>query len=171
MTSPLSSPRYEAHRYVQGILQFTFHACGKLVEESGIFTVIISLPRQRAGPSTIPEPTPCTLRVFDTAHFTYHLFPLALLSFPGLFFAPPFIFLLEKPLKSPLDMASPLFANRFFPPKPNFASFFWRLFGPCRSFLDGLEEAISSSTATSKRSASFVASVSAPWRSVTKKVS
>ena len=39
----------------------------------------------------------------------------------------PFILLLEKPLISPLLAASPLLLNRFFPPNPNFASFFCRL--------------------------------------------
>ena len=97
--------------------------------------------------------------------FSWHssyLFP-ALLAFPGRCFAPPFIFLLEKPVKSPLDIASPLFLNLFLPPKPNLSSFFWRLFGPRRSFLLGL--AVSSSSATSKISASLVVCVSAPWRS------
>lgn len=46
---------------------------------------------------------------------TSYLLP-ALLALPGLCFAPPFIFLAENPLKSPLDIASPLFLNLFFPP-------------------------------------------------------
>ena len=97
-----------------------------------------------------------------------HLLAPALLAFPGLFAAPPppqvfpFIFLVEKPVKSPLLIASPLFEKRFFPPNPNFSFFFWRLLAPpfsrrwsrLESDLDTV-----SSSATSKRSASSVAVV------------
>ena len=97
-----------------------------------------------------------------------HLFALALLPFPSRCVFPPFIFLAEKPLKSPLDTASPLLENLFFPPKPNFASRFWRLFEPIRSVREGLPpeelclEESSLSIATSNRSSSCVADVSAP---------
>ena len=88
---------------------------------------------------------------------SYHTRPLALLLLPGLL-GPPlpaFIFFAEKLRRSPLETASPLFAWRFFPPKPNFSFFFWR-------FCDGASErprlrsagcfAVASSMATSKRS-------------------
>lgn len=52
-----------------------------------------------------------------------HLVP-ALLLFPGRFFFVPvkvvLFFLAEKPVRSLLDAASPLFENRFFPPCPYF---------------------------------------------------
>jgi hypothetical protein len=49
----------------------------------------------------------------QSLHPPYHLAPAALLAFPGLLFAAPppvlpFILLLEKPVRSPLLIASPL---------------------------------------------------------------
>ncbi len=91
---------------------------------------------------------------------------LALLLFPSLC-GFPFIFLVEKALRSPVETASPLFANRFLPPNPNFSFRFCLLFGgarrPSRAALSSL---LASSSATSKRSSSFVAPVSALFRSV-----
>lgn len=97
--------------------------------------------------------------------------PLALLLFPGLFgFAPAFIFFAEKFLKSPLEMASPLFACRFFPPNPNFWSFFCRFVErPPVSPLVRLRFLLSdlkSSMAMSKRSSSSVAAEVSAFRSV-----
>ena len=107
-----------------------------------------------------------------------HLLAPALLAFPGLFAAAPpppafpFIFRVEKPVRSPLLNASPLFEKRFFPPYPNFSFFFWRLLletplSRRRSRLESGLETVSS-RATSKRSASSVAVVGAEpsWRSV-----
>jgi len=84
---------------------------------------------------------------------------------PGRFFAAPvapaFIFLAEKPLRSPLEMASPLFLNRFLPPKPNFSFFFCRLaegpppLSPRRRLRD-CSALLASSMATSKGSSSSV---------------
>lgn len=95
---------------------------------------------------------------------TITIYTLPLLLFPNLFRPgfPPFIFLAEKPFKSPLDTASPLFENRFFPPKPNFSSFLWRLVGLAlaeawlsRKGLEDLSGLEASSRATSKRSSSL----------------
>src|SRR6266702_4410114 len=101
----------------------------------------------------------------------------ALLLFPNLFPAPPppLLFpglssrmrLTEKPRISALEIASPLLAKRFLPPKPNFSFFFCRLgFGrpSLRSEREGLVAAVSSRV-TSKRSGSCVVVSSAPWRS------
>lgn len=66
-----------------------------------------------------------------TMHLHYCL--AALLLFPGRCFAPPlpppplpFILPTLKLRMSALLSASPLFENRFLPPYPNLASFFWR---------------------------------------------
>ena len=91
---------------------------------------------------------------------------LALLLFPSLC-GFPFIFLVEKPLRSPVETASPLLAYRFLPPKPNFSFRFCRLFGGARPLpRAALSSLLASSSATSKRSSSLVAPVSALFRSV-----
>lgn len=53
-----------------------------------------------------------------------HIRPFARLLLPGRFDPPAFIFFAENPCKSPLEAASPLFANLFLPPNPNFWSLF-----------------------------------------------
>lgn len=80
----------------------------------------------------------------------------------------PFIRLAENPRISAVEAASPLFAKRFLPPKPNFWSFFCRLDAgpeplsrPCRSVLGP-----SSTSMFSKRSSpSLTRPVSCPLRS------
>lgn len=106
-----------------------------------------------------------------------HIHVFALLLFPNRLVPCfcPFIFFAEKPLRSPVDTASPLFAKRFLPPNPNFSSFFCRLFGRPRprsplpdAFLDersALSALLASSRAMSKRSSSFGAVTSAFLRS------
>ena len=74
--------------------------------------------RRTLSPSVVIDHTFC--------HETF-----ALLLLPNLFVFPflAFIFFNEKPLISPVEKASPLLENRFFPPKPNFSSFFCLLLG------------------------------------------
>ena len=111
-------------------------------------------------------------------HYVLPSHAFALRLFPnrwGPFFWP-FIFFAEKPLRSPVDTASPLFAKRFLPPNPNFSSFFWRLFGgprprspPRDGFLAGrsaLSAFLASSRATSKRSSSLAAVTSVFFLSI-----
>lgn len=102
---------------------------------------------------------------------TLRLFPNRLLPFP-------FIFRAENPLISAVLCASPLLANRFFPPKPNLASFFCRLLAsllPLPLALEpeeglkedlGREDLVSVSRATSKRSSSLGAAGVEDLRSV-----
>ena len=98
---------------------------------------------------------------------------LARLLFPGLcgpFF--PFIFFVEKPLISPVEAASVLFENLFFPPNPNFSSLFCLLFfdAPRSDLsladLDDCSSFAVLSSAISKRSSSWVAPVSVFFRSI-----
>src|SRR2546429_8527916 len=63
------------------------------------------------------------LRLFPNRFALFPLPPLALAA-PD---TSPFIRLAENPRISAVDAASPLFAKRFFPPNPNFWSFFRRL--------------------------------------------
>lgn len=99
-----------------------------------------------------------------------------LLFFPGRCDLPPaFIFLASKPVRSPELMASPDLAWRFLPPKPNLSSFFFFLelaacgparLSPCLPEEGGARLPISLSTATSKRSPSWVLVLSPDsWRS------
>jgi hypothetical protein len=92
--------------------------------------------------------------------------PLPLLVAPD---PPPFIRLAENPRISAVEVASPLFAKRFLPPKPNFWSFFCRLNAgpaplsrPCRSIFGPS----STSTFSKRSSASFTRPVSWPFRSI-----
>ena len=148
-----------------------------MLSQCTYMSTIISFPlpeseKNDAMNSTLPHPFhQFTQHIHAYQSISIYLFP-ALLAFPGLFFAPPppvFIFFCEKPLRSPLLIASPLFLNLFFPPWPYLASFFARLFGPSLPPRDDLSLEVSSSRATSKRSASWVSGLSAPWRSVGKK--
>jgi hypothetical protein len=102
--------------------------------------------------------------IFSLFQLTITIYTLLLLLFPNLFAPgfPLFMFLAEKPFKSPLDIASPLFENRFFPPNPNFSSFLWRLVGLAlaeawlsRESLEDFSGFEASSRATSKRSSSL----------------
>lgn len=95
--------------------------------------------------------------------------PYFRLLFPSLFAGPFFIFLTEKPLRSAVDVASPLFEKRFFPPNPYFLSFLWRLkFEPSLPPFSALDLEPVSSSAMSKRSSSPAVAVpfSAPLRSI-----
>lgn len=94
--------------------------------------------------------------------------PLALLSFPGLFLSPAFIFFTENPLISALLSASPLLPNLFLPPNPYFSSFFLRFVLPAsrppapglpsrfRASRSFFSVTVESSSSTSKRSGSWV---------------
>lgn len=90
-------------------------------------------------------------------------YALERLLFPGLGFPlpPPFIFFTEYPLSSAADLASLLLPNLFFPPNPNFSSFFCLFLAPSplalRSALSFAAVVAASSSATSKGSFSLVA--------------
>jgi hypothetical protein len=112
--------------------------------------------------------------VWHCCTLSYH----ALLLLPSrcAVFLWPFIFFVEKLRKSALDIASPLFENRFFPPNPNFSSFFCRLSRVRPALLslpprDGLSALLASSNATSNNSSSFAPPVSPSFRSADRIVS
>jgi len=108
------------------------------------------------------------------AHISIRIYPRApaLLALPGLFFAPPFIFLAEKPLRSPLETASPLLENLFLPPCPYFSSFFCLLLAPPFSRRSRrVSDFAALSRVTSNRSASLASVGASPsCRSAKKKL-
>ena len=112
---------------------------------------------------------------FEILHW-YHSFARLLFPSRCVPFLTPFIFFEENPRRSPVDTASPLFANRFLPPNPNFASFFCLLsrgapFPSLRDDRTALSAVLASSSATSKRSSSLALPVSASLRSAGYRIS
>lgn len=123
------------------------------------------------GTSAMAHGSSCTPHFVPDGAYGHYV--RALLLLPGLCLPgrPPFIFFIEYELMSPVDLASLLFAKRFLPPNPNFASFFCRLvLGPLRSPFDlrsdrsALAVSAASSSATSNMSSSLAVR-SAPCRS------
>lgn len=131
--------------------------------ESSFVPRVISLPVQYGI---------CRAELYQDAENWYHG-SLALLLLPNLcgIFCFPFIFFAEKAVILALDAASLLFENRFFPPKPNFSSFFRRLLAlfPNSSLADceDLSSLTAPSRATSNKSSSLVVPASVFFRSIT----